>query len=490
MLHNADDQLSAKIALRLSEKLGPHKYQMWFEHSARIVISGARLTVATDTQFVADWIISHFNSDLDDAATEVLGREAIVTVRVEPELTGTGNGHAVDGRAARTRGTTNGRMNGHANGTAPVRLISGLRPTGASHRRLEDFIVGPCNRLAYLAALQFAEETSPITSGGASLLFVHGPCGVGKSHLVQGICARFAATASRSVNVRYVTGEQFTNEYITAVRASELDAFRRRSRKLDLLVIDDVHFLSNKVATQSEFMHTIDAIDLSGARVALASDEHPRQIRSFSQALVSRFLSGMVVSLQTPALETRTELIRRMAGARGMKISPASIEALAAGCIGSVREIEGALSKLTALRSLSGQDERGEIGLSLVQAVMNDQAWRPRVPVRIETIVDVVCSRLAVNPADLRTRNRHRRVVLARGIIAHLARCLTTKSYPEIALSMGRRYHSTIHTAAARTQKLLLDDIVTEMTPDSRPIRLRELVDQIRQIIMRSACAA
>ena len=173
------------------------------------------------------------------------------------------------------------------------------------------------------------------------MVFIHGECGVGKTHLLQAACQRHL-DLNPSHAVRYTTGEQFTNEFLAAMRAAALDEFRARIRKLDLLAIDDIHFLASKTATQSEFLHTLDAIDFSGARVLLASDEHPRLIKRFSQSLVSRFLSGMVVRIDAPDRSTRLSLIRRLAATRSLPLSPAAEEMIVSRCMGSVRELEGA----------------------------------------------------------------------------------------------------------------------------------------------------
>jgi chromosomal replication initiator protein len=237
-----------------------------------------------------------------------------------------------------------------------------------------------------------------------------------------------------------VTGEQFTNEYITAIRTNAIDAFRQKIRKLDLLAIDDVHFLSNKVRTQTEFLYTLDAIDLSGARVVLASDNHPHHIKRFDRALVSRFLSGMVVKIDRPDRSTRIELIRRLAATRGLRLNEAAVDAIAGNCVGSVREIEGAITKLAAYKALmnghaNGQngngrsnghsDDHGEIGLLLVEQLFKEQTWHgangARV-IRMAAVIDAVCQRLGVGKSDLMGSGRHRRVVLARALVAYLGR--------------------------------------------------------------------
>jgi chromosomal replication initiator protein len=474
-VNNPADRISAQLA----RKLGVHRYRMWFGDSTKLQVDGENVRVSTDSQFVADWIHRHFAEELRGAAREALGAGFEVQVRVAPELfeqravAGRDMGGVAGGAGADPRDPASGRPRGRA------------RHRATPLRRLSDFIVGPSNRLAYSAACRLAEDPD---GAGVSPLFIYGGCGLGKTHLLQGICARCSEVSEGAQAVRYVTGEQFTNDYITAVRSGKLDAFRAKIRKLDLLAIDDIHFLSNKIATQGEFLHTIDAIDLTGARIVLASDEHPRHIKRFSQSLISRFLSGMVVKVDSPDRATRIALIRRLSSLRGLKLNDMAAEAIAARCVGSVREIEGAVTKLAAMRLLgaAAPPEQEEIGLLLTQRLFDDGSFQPSTPVRIATVIDVVCEKLGVNRADLMGACRHQRVVLARGVVAHLSREMTTLSYPEIARALGRTFHSTVHTAANRLRRQLADDETVAASADGKSISVRELVDQLRHQINRA----
>jgi chromosomal replication initiator protein len=261
-----------------------------------------------------------------------------------------------------------------------------------------------------------------------------------------------------------------------------------------------VHFLSNKVRTQGEFLHTLDAIDLTGAKVVLASDEHPRLIKRFSQALVSRFLSGMVVQIDRPERATRIAIVRRLAAARDLPMTDQAIEAVASRCVGSIRELEGAVTKLMALRAISGApsdaaaslngDRRDAVGLVLVERLFQDHGWNPPMPVRIGTVIDVVCDRLGISRSDLMGSSRHRQIVLGRGLVAYLAREMTTHSYPEIARALGRSYHSTIHTAEQRLRRQIDDDRPIDIGDQRRALPLSEFVSQLRHEITRATTAS
>ncbi len=194
----------------------------------------------------------------------------------------------------------------------------------------------------------------------------------------------------------------------------------------------------------------------------------------------------MVASIERPDLPTRITLARKLAEERGFSLTTAAAEALAARCTGSVRELQGALNKLAALRQLAAGSSEVEVGLVLVEQLSTVGRWRPKTPVRIDMIVDQVCARLVVNRAQLLGSGRHQRVVLARGLIAFLGRELTTRSYPELARCLGRRHHSTIHTAVRRIERQLAEHRLIDVGLDTKTLSINELVDQLRHSILRA----
>jgi chromosomal replication initiator protein len=518
----------SRIGARLGERIGSHKFGLWFDRqTTRLRVEGGSLLVDLATPYVAEWIARHFADELDAAAKDALGAQATVSLRVAPELFGgsADRGESPDGRAGTGHAPTLDPSPRGPDGTAtpaadprtarrgdgrydPDRALllppPLRRPSGESRRiafrKLDEFVAGPSNQLAFDAARRLAEGAP----GATHLLFVHGDCGVGKTHLLQGICERRRAMSPR-FQVRYTTAEQFTNEYLAALRDGSLEQFRKALRRLDLLAIDDIHFLSNKTATQSEFLHTMDAIDLGGSRIVLASDEHPRQIKKFSQALVSRFLSGMVVRVDRPDRQTRIVLVRRLAPDRGLLLQPAAEEIVANRCVGSVREIEGALARLSAFATLGPLAVNGagaptprpgqpvEIGALIAERAFEEEATAsPAGPIRVAEIVERVASRLGVEREDVLGSGRHRRVVLARSIVVYLARDLTTQSFPEIARALGRDTHSTAHTASKRIEEMLEagDRVETGDPSLAGPdglTPLKEVIAQLRHDIIRSA---
>ncbi|MHC5008905.1 MAG: helix-turn-helix domain-containing protein [Planctomycetota bacterium] len=195
----------------------------------------------------------------------------------------------------------------------------------------------------------------------------------------------------------------------------------------------------------------------------------------------------MVARIERPDPATRITLIHKLAAGRGLKLSGPAAESIASRCSGSVRELEGAVNKLVALRQVSGSSNDDEVGLVRVEQVFRDGSWRPKTPLQITTIVDVVCDRMVVSRAELLGTGRHRRVVTARGLVAWLARELTTMSFPEIAHALGRKHHSTVHTAAARITRQLQQHLRIESGAGGGAQRLDELVDQLRHEVVKAA---
>lgn len=501
MAQVTSQSVGERIGRRVERVIGETRFDRYFRPSVRFTWKDGLLDVAAPSAFEAELLSKRFEAEVREAAKAELGCSTVeVRFRACPAAEArnsetaasgaAGPGGKMDREASRDERAADDRERTRDRSPWP-RPERGVDPASRRRKaagaarlrhRLDDFIVGPSNQLAYHAASRIASADCP---PGFSPLFLHGDCGVGKTHLLQGIAASMMA-AHPAARVRYTTGEAFTNDYITAIRERRVDSFRARYRELDLLCIDDVHFLSNKKATQQEFLFTFDAVGQCGARVALASDEHPSRIAEFTRELRSRFLSGMVVELRSPDQQTRIEITRRLAERRGLPMDDGGVAALAARCAESVREIEGALTRLEILRQLSG--ERGAIrALEVSRALGSVAAARPAKPIRFEQIVETVCEALRTPVSDLLGRGRHTRVVLARGMAAHLARELTTMSYPEVARAMNRPNHSSAITAHQRVRRKIESGAACEIGPEFEGMSVADLAARLTREVIRKA---
>ncbi|MDX1564472.1 MAG: DnaA/Hda family protein, partial [Phycisphaeraceae bacterium] len=305
MLSTRSNAASSKIAKRLSRRIGKSKFNLWFG-SAHIGYSDEGLVVTVANRFTADWIDSHYHDHLLRVAEQELGEGAAVQLNVEPDVASSPGADPA------------------APPQAPQSPTARPVPSNEGRYRLEEMVIGPFNELAVTTARRMVEEPDhPV-----SALFVHGGCGLGKTHLLQGVCRRFAERCPTG-RWLYLTAEQFINRYVQSVRSNALAHFRKRLRGLDLLAVDDVQLLANKTATQNEFQHTFDEIALNGARILLASDAPPKMIRELNPSLMSRFLSGMVVRIDTPGQPTLSRIVTAMARRRGLILHEAAAEVLA-----------------------------------------------------------------------------------------------------------------------------------------------------------------
>ncbi len=427
-----------EILASLSDRIGPQRFNAWFKHGVTMRIEDGHVNVSVPNPFVGNWIESHYQSLIGQAAEACTGQSRPVIVSIDPTLIGQLRRGQLDKQAEMVDKVTNGR----------VRPRQAPAPVAALRYSLADFVVGESNRLAYTAAMSMVGAETPAFNP----LFIHGPCGVGKTHLLQGICtaSQRCGNGGRPLNCRYVTAEQFTNEFLTALRHKGIADFRGRYRQLDLLAIDDVHFLSAKKATQDEFLHTFNAIESAGRRVVMASDSHPRMVGELNEPLVSRFIAGMVVRVEVPDRATRLEILTRRARAMKMSVPQDVLEYVAMHIRSSVRELEGTLIKLSALAALHG----GSVTRELASSALAEHLARTDSAITLGDIEAVVTTYFGITPADIHSSRRTRTVSVARMIAMFLARRRTRMSYPEIGRFMGKN-HSSVVLAVQRMEKCL-----------------------------------
>lgn len=483
----------AAILGTLRRELGETKYDRWLGNASASVQTGEHgqdsqsVVIEVDNAFAARWVETKFIPELRVACKGIRSDckpPWRICVRQGDPIASTESSPSDDVK----RSPVPPRSTGMSSQSQPATEASKWNPSRgpssdhqirrshagpmAAYRQLEHFVEGPSNQLAYRSVCRLLED--PQHASPMSPLFLHGDCGVGKTHLLQGAVRSASAQFNR---IRYYSAEQFTNEYIRAVREHDLERFRQQLRTLDLLAIDDVHFFSHKEGTQNEFLHMLDACLLHGTKLLLAGDGHPNRFKAFSRALSSRCVSGMVVHIESPDATTRLAIVNHLANRRGLRLEPAAAELVVERTLGTVRELEGALTRLDAMARLEGTGDT--IGLQLVIRTLGAAA-APR-PVRPADVVNAVCEALNIPRHELLGNSRHRRITLARGVSAYLLRDLTTLSWPEIAHQLGRERHSTVHGAAKRITKALELDESTHSLPEQGEVPMRLLIDRVRR---------
>ena len=325
----------------------------------------------------------------------------------------------------------------------------------------ETFVIGASNRFAHAAAVAVAEAPAKAYNP----LFIYGESGLGKTHLLHAIGA-YAKELYGSVRVRYVSSEEFTNDFINSIRDDKASAFQRRYRDLDILLVDDIQFLENKERTQEEFFHTFNTLYNANKQIVISSDRPPKQLTTLEDRLRSRFEWGLITDIQPPELETRIAILRKKAAQDKLNAPDDVLEYIASKISTNIRELEGALIRVTAFASLNRQS----VDLSLAEIVLKDLIPNELTPaITGATIMAQTAAYFSLTLDDLCGTSRSRVLVNARQIAMYLCRELTDLSLPKIGQTFGGRDHTTVMHADRKIRQLMAErrsiyNQVTELT--------------------------
>ncbi|WP_432544797.1 chromosomal replication initiator protein DnaA [Kineococcus sp. SYSU DK002] len=325
----------------------------------------------------------------------------------------------------------------------------------------ESFVIGASNRFAHAAAVAVAEAPAKAYNP----LFIYGESGLGKTHLLHAI-GHYAQNLYPGVQVRYVNSEEFTNDFINSIRDDKAQAFQRRHRDVDVLLIDDIQFLSNKVQTQEEFFHTFNTLHNASKQVVITSDLPPKQLSGFEERMRSRFEWGLITDVQPPDLETRIAILRKKAIGERLEVPDDVNEYIASKISSNIRELEGALIRVTAFASLNRQP----VDMSLAEIVLRDLIPNDETPeITAAAIMGQTASYFSVTLEDLCGTSRSRTLVTARQIAMYLCRELTELSLPKIGQHFGGRDHTTVMHAERKIKQQMAErrstyNQVTELT--------------------------
>ncbi len=351
----------------------------------------------------------------------------------------------------------------HAGGP-PGPLPGAPRPTQARLNpkyTFETFVIGSSNRFAHAAAVAVAEAPAKAYNP----LFVYGDSGLGKTHLLHAI-GHYAQSLYHGVKVRYVSSEEFTNDFINMIRDGKQDGFRRRYRDVNVLLVDDIQFLENKEGTQEEFFHTFNTLHNASKQIVISSDRAPKRLVTLEDRLRSRFEWGLITDVQPPELETRIAILRKKAVQEGLNAPPEALEYIASRISTNIRELEGALIRVTAFASLNRQT----VDLQLAEIVLKDLIPEAQGPeITAATIMGQTASYFGLSIDDLCGTSRSRVLVTARQIAMYLCRELTDLSLPKIGQQFGGRDHTTVMHADRKIRNLMAErrsiyNQVTELT--------------------------
>ncbi len=412
-------------------------HKAWLSQVRPVAVAGDTLVLAVPDDFVKEWVEQRYASTVSAALARVVGRPLGIRVTVR----------AVDDQGEEDV----------AHPVAPTRPVADhwqLRPRPATdHPQLtpkytfERFVIGSSNRFAHAAAVAVAE--APAKSYNP--LFIYGGAGLGKTHLLHAI-GHYAGNLYPQARIRYVSSEQFTNEFINAIRDDRAGAFQRRYRDNDILLIDDIQFLEGKERTQEEFFHTFNALHNADKQIVISSDRPPKQIATLEDRLRSRFEWGLITDIQPPDLETRIAILRKKSSADGLNVPDDVLSFIASKVQSNIRELEGALIRVTAFASLNGSP----IDLALAEIVLKDlfpdEGSRE---VSVPLIMSETATYFGLTIEDLTGSNRSRLLVTARQMAMYLTRELTDLSLPKIGQAFGGRDHTTVMHATQKIRGLM-----------------------------------
>jgi chromosomal replication initiator protein len=428
-----DASIWDQILTQVETKVNRHSFYTWFKPTSFVADGGSSITVRVPNGLFKDWLTKHYSVVLSEALAEVRRPQASIVFVAEgslpveaPEVTAE---PAVEPEGAEAAPTTPG----------------GLNP----RYTFDTFIVGPSNQFAHAACRAVAEAPSR----SYNPLFIYGGVGLGKTHLMHAV-GQYVLQHDVGLKLTYISSERFMNEMINAVRYDRILDFRERYRSVDVLLVDDIQFVSGKEGTQTEFFHTFNALYDAQKQIVLSSDRPPHEIPALEERLRSRFEWGLIADIQPPDLETKVAILKRKAEAEVVPL-PDDVAMYIAGRIKSnIRELEGSLIRLIAYASLTGR----EISLELTQEVLKNVIEQDGRAVTIEIIQKFVSDRYQLKIAELKSRNNSKSIAMPRQIAMYMCKALTHASLPEIGRSFGGKHHSTVIHSIRKVEDLRKKD--------------------------------
>lgn len=443
----------------IRDSISEQSYKTWFEPIIPGKLEGKKLTIQVPSQFFYEWLEENYVHLLRKALDYAIGREGMLEYSI---IVDSGDQKKKEPPIAINMPQQNpsaGRIdNNNHHQEQQVRnpfemkdldslnLDSYLNP----NYTFDNFVEGDCNRLARAAGFAVASKPG-VTSFNP--LMIYGGVGLGKTHLVQAI-GNFMKNRAGNKFVLYVSSEKFTSQFINAIRNNSLQDFMSFYMQVDILIIDDVQFLSGKEKTQETFFHIFNHLHQSGKQIVMTSDRPPRELEGVEDRLLSRFKWGLTADLQTPDFETRIAIIQKKVQAEGIAIAYEVIEYLAHSIDTNVRELEGVMISLLAQASLT----RREIDVELAKSTLRHLIKDSEKEVTIDTIIEAVTEHFKVRIPDLKGKSRLREIVLPRQIAMYLAKELTNLSLKSIGYHFGGRDHSTVIHAIQTVNDLMDTD--------------------------------
>ena len=423
-------ELWERIQAAARSSVPEHAFHTWIASAKAVASSADELVLEAQNPFHLEWLEDKFGPLLRSAAERILGRPLAISVTcasTQPPI-------ALPSIELPSSPLSENPHARHAASPPPA-----LRPSLNDRYTFERLVVGANNQLAVAAARAVADKPARMYNP----LFLYGGVGLGKTHLMHAI-GHAVFAANPSCRVTYISSEHFTNDLVTSIREGSMASFRNRYRQMDLLLVDDAHFLAGKESTQEEFFHTFNALYDAQRQIILTSDRPPKEMARLEERLVSRFEWGLVVDIRPPDFETRMAILRKKADDDSLRINDEVLEYVAHTCTASVRELEGAVIKLLAYSSLTNQDITLSLARMALRGMLGRRAADSGPVLSPERIRELVASRWRVRVDALASKRRTRDITIPRQVAMYVMKETLGMSLVRIGELFGGRDHSTV----------------------------------------------
>ncbi len=421
-------QLWDRILEIARSSLPEQSYRTWLSGTRAVALSSDELLIEAPSRFHVEWLEDKYGTLLASAAQSVLGRTLAIAITFEQER------EPIPMPSVEVARESLDAPGASVRPEAPL-----VRPQLNERYTFDRFVVGTNSQLAVAACRAVAERPARMYNP----LFLYGGVGLGKTHLMHAIGHQLVA-ANLARRVAYVSSEQFTNDMVSSIQRGTMSDFRRRYREMDLLLVDDIHFLEGKEGTQEEFFHTFNALYDAQRQIVLTSDRPPKDLPGLEERLVSRFAWGLVVDVKPPDYETRMAILRKKAADDGLSLDDEVIDYIAHHCTASVRELEGAVIKLLAYSSLTHREITPNLAQTALHGVFGSRGTEEGPTLSPDRIREVVAQRWRVRPEALSSKRRTKDLTVPRQVAMYLIKEALGTSLVRIGELFGGRDHSTV----------------------------------------------
>jgi chromosomal replication initiator protein len=415
----------------IKDKIGLTTYETWFSTLHFRELNPQTLVIETPDEFFKNWIVEHYSSLISDTLKEISAEP----IRIDYEV----NANIIKKEAPYRLPPF------ERNFERPSSPQAHLNPRFT----FDNFVIGSSNRFAHAASMAVGESPAKAYNP----LFIYGGVGLGKTHLMQAITHKIQEKFP-TLQHCYISSERFTNELIDAIRHRSTNQFRQKYRNIDVLLIDDIHFIAGKESTQEEFFHTFNALHDSRKQIIISSDRPPKEISRLEERLSSRFAWGVITDIQPPDFETRVAILRKKIEREPVQVPDNVLTFIAQEIKTNIRELEGALIRVVAYSLL----EEKPVSLEMAKLILKDLVQETVMKIDVEKVLKAVAEVFNVSLLDIKAPKRNKNIVLPRQVAMYLSRKLTTLSLPEIGYAFGGKDHTTVLHSCRKIEKSIIAD--------------------------------